>query len=355
MIKPLVSVGIPTRNRAALLKESLRTICAQDYSPLEILISDDASTDGTEELCRAIAGMDPRVRYVRHAKPLGLYGNHNWCINESQGQFLCLFHDDDLHHPQLISESMALLLRHPEVGIVCSNWELLDDDGHQIGVRDHQVPEVMPGLEYISRTMRRGQSSIGCPGATIRKSALGTVRFREDGPIGFADFVIWFQIAEHASIGHVPRRLWRYRLHRRSFSRRTVESMTHDYYENLNRYCDDHLTRWPEHARLVEQWRKDINRYLFWALAYELGLHFRKSRGGRARAADNRSVFEITDYSLTEEEVCRVREQMRRYRTGTIQAGAFWMLEALQNLRLTQPLAWLSEHAGLVRGVLGLK
>jgi hypothetical protein len=131
--------------------------------------------------------------------------------------------------------------------------------------------------------------------------------------------------------------------------------MTHDYYENLNRYCDDHLTRWPEHAHLVEQWRKDINRYLFWALAYELGLHFRKSHGGRDRAADNRSVFEITDYSLTEEEVHRVREQMRRYRTGAIQAGAFWMLEALQNLRLTQPLAWLSEHAGLVRGVLGLK
>lgn len=353
--RPLVSICLPTCNRAPMLEQSLRTICAQDYAPLDILISDDASTDGTEALCRELADQDVRVRYVRQERRLGLYPNHNFCLDDSRGEYVCLFHDDDQHHPEIVSACAAFLIRHPEVGIVCPDWELLDEKGRTVGVRDHDVPEVTAGLDYISRTVRSGRSSIGCPGAMIRKSALGAVRFLEDGPIGFADFVIWFQIAEHASIGHVSRRLWKYRLHRRSFSRRTIESMTHDYYENLNRYCDDHLARWPEHAHLVEQWRKDINRYLFWALAYELGLHFRKSRGGRARSADNRSVFEITDYSLTEEEVRRVREQMRRYRTGTIQAGAFWMLEALQNLRLTQPLAWLSEHAGLVRGVLGLK
>jgi len=352
---PLVTICLPTYNRAPMLRNSLQTICAQDYEPLEILISDDASTDGTEELCRELSQADHRIRYVRQAGRLGLYPNHNFCLNESRGEFVCLFHDDDQHHPRLISESAAFLLRHSEVGLVCSDWDLLDEAGVQVGVRDHDVPEVMPGLGYISQTIRSGRSSVGCPGAMIRRSALGSVRFREDGPIGFADFVVWFQIAEHASVGHIKQRLWRYRVHPRSFSRRTIESLTHDYFENLNRYCDEHLLRQPEHAALVQRWRTDINHYLFWALAYELGLHFRRARAGHAREAFHRSVFEITDYSLTPEEVQRVREQLRRYKSGPFQSAAFVLLELLLQLRLTRPLAWISLYAGSVRGLLGLK
>jgi len=355
MGSPLVSICVPTHNRAALLQESLRTICAQGYSPLEILISDDASTDETERLCRELASRDPRVRYVRHQKRLGLYPNHNFCLSESRGEFVCLFHDDDQHQPQLISESVAFLVQHPEAGIVCSDWELLEDDGKQIGVRDHDVPPVMPGLEYISRTIRSGQSFIACPGAVIRKSALGSVRFRLDGPIGFADFVIWFQIAERASIGHIPRRLWRYRLHKQSLSRRTIESLSRDYDENLNRYCDDHLRRWPGHADLVAKWRRDISRYLFWALAYELGLYYRKRQAIHARGGCDRSVFEIADYCLTPEEVERVREHLRRYRTGLLQSAALFVLEALLRGKMTWPLGWITHHAKLVRVVLGLK
>jgi len=355
MERPLVSICIPTYNRASMLQESLQTICAQEYAPLEILISDDASTDETEQICRTLAETDARVRYIRHPKRLGLYPNHNYCINGSRGEFLCLFHDDDWHHPQLVSDSVAFLLRHPKVGIVCSDWELLDDVGHHVGVRDHRVPDVMSGLDYISRTIRSGQSSIGCPGAVIRRSALGAIRFREDGPLGFGDFVVWFRMAEHAAVGHIARRLWRYRLHKRSFSRRTIESLTRDYFENLSRYCDEHLERWPKHASLVARWRMDIKRYLFWALAYELGLYFRKVQSKPIRNAFDRSVFEITDYSLTVEELQRVREQMRCYRTGLDQSVAFYALELLQQLRLTWPLAWITQHVGLLRGILGLR
>lgn len=356
MGNPLVSICLPTCNRAPLLRQSLRTIRGQTYRELEILISDDASTDETEKLCRELADEDPRVRYIRQPRRLGLYGNHNFCIDACRGEFLCLFHDDDQHHPDLVGDSVAFLLRHPEVGIVCSDWDILDDEGRQVGVRDHDVPDVMPGLEYIGRTVRSGQSSIGCPGAVIRRAALGPARFREDGPIGFADFVVWFQIAERYSIGHIPRRLWRYRVHARSFSRRTIESLTRDYYENLNRYCDDHVARWPAHADLVRRWRRDINRYLFWALAYELGLHFRQaSEEARRASTGNRSVFEIVDYRLTEEEVRSVRAQLRRFRTGPVQVLAYWLLEAMQALRLTGPLAWITHHAASMRRLLGLR
>lgn len=355
MNKPLVSICVPTYNRAAMLAKSLATICAQDYSPLEILISDDASTDDTEQLCRKLAENDPRIRYVRQERRLGLYPNHNYCIDESRGDFLCLFHDDDQHHPQLISESMAFLLKHPEVGIVCSNWDLIGEEGNQVGVRDHDVPDVMPGLDYIGRTMRLGQSFIGCPGAVIRRSTLGTTRLREDGPIGFADFVVWFQIAERASIGHIPKRLWRYRLHRRSFSRRSIESATHDYHFNLNRYCDEHLTRWPDHAELVRGWRQDIDRYLFWALMYEVGLHFGRRKAFGFEQQMDRSVYEISNYDLSAEELESVLRQLKCYRNGPFQAAALSTLSLLLRLKITWPLTWLMDHAGTLRKVLGFR
>ena len=122
---PLVSICVPTYNRAAYLRQSLQTICAQKYRPLEILISDNASTDETEGICRRLESSDARIRYIRQSRNIGLYGNHNFCIQESRGAFVCLLHDDDQHHPEMISRYVAFLLRHPDVGIVCSNWRVM--------------------------------------------------------------------------------------------------------------------------------------------------------------------------------------------------------------------------------------
>lgn len=95
MANPLVSICVPTYNRAAWLRDGLKSICGQDYSPLEILISDNGSDDETEEVGREAARSDPRVRYVRHPENLGVYGNHNFCIEESRGELLSSFHDHD--------------------------------------------------------------------------------------------------------------------------------------------------------------------------------------------------------------------------------------------------------------------
>jgi cellulose synthase/poly-beta-1,6-N-acetylglucosamine synthase-like glycosyltransferase len=85
---PLVSVCVPTFNRVDFLRESLATIVRLDYEPLEILISDNRSDDGTEALCRELEARDRRVRYVRQPSNIGLYGNHNFCIEASRGLHL---------------------------------------------------------------------------------------------------------------------------------------------------------------------------------------------------------------------------------------------------------------------------
>ena len=115
MAAPLVTIGIPTYNRAADLETALRAIQRWDYPNLDVLISDNGSTDGTEQVGRAAQSADPRVRYVRHAKSLGLYGNHNYCIEAARGEFLSFVHDHDEHDPGMISAYARFLREHPRV------------------------------------------------------------------------------------------------------------------------------------------------------------------------------------------------------------------------------------------------
>jgi len=355
MGSPLVSICVPTHNRAAALRESMKSICAQDYAPLDILISDNCSSDETEQVCREIAERDPRVRYVRQPYNIGLYGNHNFCIDEARGEFFGIFHDHDERSPQIVSRYVEFLRRHPDVGVVCSNWELIDDSGSVIGVRDYPVEEILPGLEFISQTIRSGRSAVGIPGALVRRAALGDIRFDEQCPIGFGDFIVWFRLAERASVGHLQDRLWRWRQQRQSQSARTIESLTRDYYENLTHYCDEHLTRWPAHGMLVAGWKNDIKRYLFWALAFELGLYFRHQAGMAQNRALTKTLFETLNYQLPPEAVARILQQMRQYKTGWVQTAAYGIIDLLIRIKVTQPLAWATYYHPSLRSLFGLK
>ena len=352
MTGPVVTVCVPTRNRARFLREALPTIVGQDYDPLEILISDNGSTDETEDICRNLASRDSRVRYVRHEVDRGLYGNHNFCLSESRGEFVCLWHDDDEHELLLIRRCVAFMIAHPNVGIVSSDCTLIDDEGHIIGARDRSVGEVIPGIEYIGRTFSSGQSSVLCPGAMIRRSALGDVRFDEHGPLGFADFVLWFKLAEHADIGHIGERLWKYRLHRGSLSRRKIYQIVADYEYHLGGYCASRLALGPDQA--VVRWRADLDRFLFWALVYEISLHH-KPRDSTAGSERYRTVFDIADYRLEPQERNEVLRLMKHYRRGLPQSMILIGTTIMLRLKLAWLLGWAAKPVGLWRRVIGLR
>jgi glycosyltransferase involved in cell wall biosynthesis len=348
---PLVSVCVPTCDRVDYLRESLISITAQTYEPLEILISDNASTDATEAVCRELTARDPRVRYIRHPRNIGLYQNHNFCIDESRGEYLGFLHDDDLHDPTLVAENAALLMASPSVGIVCSDWDLVDDAGARFGTRRFAVAAVTPGVQYIERTLATGRSSICCPGALVRRSALGDIRFPESGPIGFADFLVWFQLAERAEVGHVGKVLWSYRQHARSLSRRTIESLAEDYIVNLETYFAGHLARWPAETARVARWRRLAARYAFWALVYEICLHARRERGASTPGASP-TIFEQANYRLSAADVERVRATLRRLRHGVLEDSVLFVMERLLDAGLTAPLAWATRHTERVRALL---
>src|SRR5437867_3383186 len=93
--QPLVSVGVPVYNGLPHLRSALGSLLKQDYPHLEIVISDNASTDGTSDYCRALAQVDPRVRYTRNEHNVGPAENFRLALERSTGElFMWASHDD---------------------------------------------------------------------------------------------------------------------------------------------------------------------------------------------------------------------------------------------------------------------
>jgi glycosyltransferase involved in cell wall biosynthesis len=125
----MVTIGIPTYNRAAgHLCAALESALAQKYQPLEIIVSDNCSTDNTGEVIARYA--DPRIRYVRHDPGLGPLGNFNYCVEAAKGDYLLLLHDDDLIDPDMIETCMAAADYQSTYGVIRTGVRTIDNHGN---------------------------------------------------------------------------------------------------------------------------------------------------------------------------------------------------------------------------------
>src|SRR5262245_65914225 len=99
---PRVVVGIPVHQSERVLPETLNAVAGQDWPALEIVISDDASTDTTLALCRDFARRDHRVRVVRHARRVGWIANYNSLLAHATGDYFLWVPHDDLYAPTYV-------------------------------------------------------------------------------------------------------------------------------------------------------------------------------------------------------------------------------------------------------------
>ncbi|MCC7489332.1 MAG: glycosyltransferase family 2 protein [Gammaproteobacteria bacterium] len=126
---PLVSIGLPVYNGGRYLAASLSSLCAQSFRDIEIIISDNASTDGSAELCRDFAARDLRVRYSRLPENIGGVANHNRVFELATGEFFMWASADDLWQPGYVERCVAELRRHADVVLVYAINGRIDDEG----------------------------------------------------------------------------------------------------------------------------------------------------------------------------------------------------------------------------------
>lgn len=105
------TIAFPTFNRVDTLPQAVASALAQDYAALEVVICDNASTDVTEDYCRALAAADGRVRYVRHAENIGALGNFEAALAAASGEYFMWLADDDWIDPNYLTECIGALER----------------------------------------------------------------------------------------------------------------------------------------------------------------------------------------------------------------------------------------------------
>jgi len=192
---PLVSVVMPTHNRAALLTRAIRSVQHQTYPHLEIIIVDDASADNTREVIESLH--DSRIRYIRHETNRGGSAARNTGIRAATGQYIAFLDDDDAWEPDKTAEQLAILAQYDAV--FCTS----DEPGSGLPEHDNKA-------EVTLEDLRRGQFTAGGTGVLMAKAdVIKNTMFDESLP-RYQDWDVFIRIAEKHTIGYLNKRLVRY-------------------------------------------------------------------------------------------------------------------------------------------------
>lgn len=123
--KPLVSIGIPTRNRVGYLQEAVASALKQSYSNIEILVSDNESSDETQEYLATIC--DPRIKVFRQNVMLQMVENWNFCLDTATGEYFLLLSDDDMLQENCIEILIEPYLQNPKVAFSYGSVRIIDN------------------------------------------------------------------------------------------------------------------------------------------------------------------------------------------------------------------------------------
>ena len=113
---PKLSVGLPIYNSEKYLAEAIEALLGQTYADFELIISDNASTDGTPDICHHYESLDSRVRYFRQPRNIGLAPNHNFVADQARGEYFKWAAGDDLYGRDLLARCVAALDEYPAGG-----------------------------------------------------------------------------------------------------------------------------------------------------------------------------------------------------------------------------------------------
>ena len=137
--KPRISVGMPVYNGEPYIELAIESIMAQTFGDFELIISDNASTDRTGEICRDFAAGDDRIVYIRNEENVGAARNYNRLVDMATGEYFRWSNADDLFAPVLHERCIAVLDASPDVVLSYGKTKLIDENGVESDDYDDQL------------------------------------------------------------------------------------------------------------------------------------------------------------------------------------------------------------------------
>jgi glycosyltransferase involved in cell wall biosynthesis len=220
MNSPLLSVVIPTRNRREMALQAARSALEPLPFPVEVLLSDNASTDGTPEL----AGLLPGVRYVRRASTIPMAEHWNLCVREARGKYVKVLCDDDWLIPGALEREVQALEGDPGLALAASTRTEVTPEGREKATLGFAREELRLAGQPLFWRMLLWENIFGPPtSVTFRRSAFRAF------PSGYqyaADFACWVRLAGEGGAVFLPEPGAKIRLHAANLTLRHVDEDT---------------------------------------------------------------------------------------------------------------------------------
>jgi glycosyltransferase involved in cell wall biosynthesis len=218
-VQPIkISVGMPVYNGETYLEDAIKSVLNQTYGDFELIISDNASTDRTEEICRDFACKDKRVTYIRNSENIGAANNYNQLFRKSSGEYFRWFNADDLCSDRYHEKCLAILEAHPDAAVCYGKTAIIDGQGALIELYDDKM-NLQEGSAF-----ERFKKFLNVCGLTniiyglMRRSALAKTMLMGDGTFPAADTNLMAELAMHGKIIEIPETLFSRRMHEQASS-----------------------------------------------------------------------------------------------------------------------------------------
>lgn len=216
---PTIGIGLPVYNGERYVAEAISSVLEQTYPDFELVISDNASTDGTEEICRGFASRDERVRYVRNATNLGGAPNYNQCfaLSRATTYFKWIAHDDTID-TRFLELCSAALDANPSAAVAFPTLVEIDAEGRTLRTEAADLGFVDPDAGRRARAfvdeIRRSRDVLWAMFGLTRRSAL--LRGALHGSYVASDQVFLFELILAGEAVHVADSWYSRRVHRQA-------------------------------------------------------------------------------------------------------------------------------------------
>lgn len=206
-IEPLVTIAIPTRNRVSLLPRALRSARAQSYANIEIVVSNNASTDGTPVFLSEIS--DAKVRVYHQESMLSMLGNYNFCLDKAVGEYFLLLSDDDWIDHDFVEKCIGRIHGKPNIKWVYTQAKI-HYESEQQGHLSLAGPATESGVHLIRNYFQNSSRHIWMCGTLFRTAEMRGVGGYSSGYHYAMDAAMWMELALKGDVAHVNEPLTHY-------------------------------------------------------------------------------------------------------------------------------------------------
>lgn len=258
---PKLSVCIPTCNRPKLFKQAIESVLAQSFSDYELIVSDNASDDTTAAVITSLK--DSRIVHLRKEKRVGLVENWNSCLKAAKGPYITIFHDDDLMLPDNLSSKVGVLDRHRQMGLVHSNFNIIDEKGFTTKKAAHFINSqdfVENGLSFLRKSLL-GFNPVNPPSAMIRKECFERLGGFSKKLQFTTDWEYWMRISMHYDVGFLAAPFIGYRMYHNDgwVSSRYLTIIDGETFSNTEGLYEEYTAKkmiLQEARHILEDWKK---------------------------------------------------------------------------------------------------